>query len=718
MIQTKTTARIQPWNLNLRNKVGDSVTHNGFTWVNISGRNSEPVTPSSDWEPTYNSLVSLENLEVNNLMIGAAQNIAGSILTVVKNSTSNDTDVSIFNDVIRANTSDNISSGFYGQVNRITSNSNFNDNLIFALENIARKNGTGNITSLYGSRDKVELLGAGNVDFAISSLSDVNILGTENIYAQYIRGQDIETKLNNENASIDYLQGSHISLEILKGTVQQNANVLVLDFDTDNLGGGLIKGDFSYLNIRNDVMVPINGNAYAIRSESILPSLFSGKISATSFKGDGLELTNLNAIKLNQLSSKSISFGESYIQNYRNRLLDDGYTYFPNSLGNTYALLKELNIQNKASIVIGASGVKTSLLPAVKGLPLNVTRASTATYIDENGILQTALANVPRVTYDENGDESILVEPQSTNLFLYSEQFDNVYWVKQGTSSVSGNTTVAPDGSLTAYTLSGATGTGISGNVLRKNVSGTVDSTLSIYIKSLGSTSFTIYIRDGLSGAIQSQSITPNGTWQRVTLTSNPNNGQVFFGNTDGDVAIWGAQLEAGAYPTSYIPTVASTVTRNADIVSKIGISDLINSSEGVFYMELSPLSYLQTNQRWITLNSGSNANRIAILYNTINQLSVSIRANSLTVYDFSFNISNNDFIKIAVKYKSNDFATFINGVKVHTNLVNTLTFSSALNKLSFDSADGLSVFQGKVKNLQVYKTALTDQECINLTTL
>jgi hypothetical protein len=122
-------------------------------------------------------------------MIGAAQNIAGSTLTVVKNSTSNDTDVSIFNDVIRTNTSDNISSGFYGQVNRITSNSNFNDNLIFALENIARKNGTGNITSLYGSRDKVELLGAGNVDFAISSLSDVNILGTENIYAQYIRGQ-------------------------------------------------------------------------------------------------------------------------------------------------------------------------------------------------------------------------------------------------------------------------------------------------------------------------------------------------------------------------------------------------------------------------------------------------------------------------------------------------------------------------------------------------
>jgi hypothetical protein len=398
-------------------------------------------------------------------------------------------------------------------------------------------------------------------------------------------------------------------------------------------------------------MVPINGNAYAIRSESILPSLFSGKISATSFKGDGLELTNVNAIKLNQLSSKSISFGESCIQNYRNRLLDDGYTYFPNSLGNTYALLKELNIQNKASIVIGASGVKTSLLPAVKGLPLDVTRASTATYIDENGILQTALANVPRVTYDENGDESILVEPQSTNLFLYSEQFDNVYWVKTGVTISSDFAPSIINGSLAdKFTENSSLATQHRIQRIATTTIGQV-TTLSCFVKrnsgtrqfSLNSPQSGFRIYFNLDTGTIATTVSGSGTitdfgngWFKLTATGtaiadNPTyyfqmtnstamGSETYDGDGSSSFLIIGAQIETLPYATSYMPTVASAVTRVADIVSKIGISNLLNSSEGVFYMEAKSdkiASYIEINNSIVTnrLALGHSGNQVVIRY-------------------------------------------------------------------------------------------------------
>ena len=165
-----------------------------------------------------------------------------------------------------------------------------------------------------------------------------------------------------------------------------------------------------------------------------------------------------------------------------------------------------MSIYDKASLIQIPSGYKAgklySVIPNSGAGDFTHTRNGTATRVNSQGLIETVNANVPRLDYPfidgvVQDCPHLLLEPQRTNSLTYSEDFTNAVYSKQGTSSITSNTTTAPDGSLTADTLSGATGTSVSGNVLRRNVSGTVDATLSIYVKSLGSTSFTIYIRNG-----------------------------------------------------------------------------------------------------------------------------------------------------------------------------------------------------------------------------
>ena len=135
-------------------------------------------------------------------------------------------------------------------------------------------------------------------------------------------------------------------------------------------------------------------------------------------------------------------------------------------------------------------------------------------------------------------------------------------------------------------------------------------------------------------------------------------------------------------------------------------------------YAEISALAD-GANQRWISIGSGSNANRVSILFNATNRVSCSVRGSSSAIYDSNYNIgSQTNNSKVAIRYKDSDFAFFVNGVKVNSQTSGTLNFNSALETLSFDSADGGSKFIGKTKNIQVFTTALSDEELEKLTTI
>ena len=179
----------------------------------------------------------------------------------------------------------------------------------------------------------------------------------------------------------------------------------------------------------------------------------------------------------------------------------------------------------------------------------------------------------------------------------------------------------------------------------------------------------------------------------------------------------FGAQLEDATYPTSYIPTEGSSVTRSAETANGAGNSSIFNDSEGVLFAEISALANDGT-FRFITINDGNYTDRVAIAYTgSNNQLRGQVTVGGSDIYIKLQSITDaTEFIKIAVKYKASDFAIWINGVEYQTQSSGSVFPSGTLDNLSFDNGSGGSDFYGKVKDLRVYDTALSDSELQALT--
>jgi hypothetical protein len=218
-----------------------------------------------------------------------------------------------------------------------------------------------------------------------------------------------------------------------------------------------------------------------------------------------------------------------------------------------------------------------------------ITRSTTGTYVDSAGVIQTAAINAVRINHDPSTKEflGILIENASTNLLTYSHQFDNAAWNKYASGTISANAITAPDGNLTADLLIWTSAT-LSG--IYQITESAFVSSMSVYAKA-ASGSPIILIGDGsgvrfatfdlVTGTCintlgTSSSIIPVGNgWYRlvVVFLTAPQSTKFISGTgVAGSAYIWGAQLEAGALPTSYIPTVASQVTRAADIITGSGL--------------------------------------------------------------------------------------------------------------------------------------------------
>ena len=390
-----------------------------------------------------------------------------------------------------------------------------------------------------------------------------------------------------------------------------------------------------------------------------------------------------------------------------------------------------------------------------KPLPFNFTRSTGGTRVNKDGLIEVVTNNKPRIDFLNDSNGALLLEPERTNLITYSELFST--WTSVNSAIASDTTDVISlDGTLNAQLLvSGGTGS-VQG--IYKNISflNTTTYTMSVFAKKkeisfiqlqgggagwAGNTFANFDLQNGVVGSIGSGAISHsienygNG-WYRcsftatktasggnlsVDLINSATDGRdvVYNGNIGDGVYLFASQAEQGSYATSYIPTQGATATRVADACSQTTPSGIIGQTEGTLFVNAKLVS--NTSSVFCLHENTTNNNRILILYNsTANQITFYIeKAGVIQVNStFSTPLLSNSFVKCAFVYNTNNCAFFINGIKVGTDIVCETFTGTTISRLSLSNATGSSPFVGDLKNLQLYNTALTDAELINLTTI
>ena len=411
-----------------------------------------------------------------------------------------------------------------------------------------------------------------------------------------------------------------------------------------------------------------------------------------------------------------------------------------------------MSLFEDASLVVTPNGRKAGKIYSIKPTDgsgdLTVVRATTKTEVNASGVIVDVPINVPSFDYSNGSCPSILVEPQRTNLLTYSEEFDNASWIKINTT-ITTNSTNSPSGTLTADKLIEISGGNIPRLIYIFTATIGQNYTLSFYLKSAERNQVRVVFEgdgnnksaffnsntgvvSGIGYNTMSSMILLNNGWYRCSITISAgsssssfyiataeNNVSILSGDNTKGIYIWGAQLEAGSNATSYIPTVASAVTRNADVISKTGIADLIGQTEGTVFIDVNLKNNTNDSKYILSLSDGTSANRMYVRFlnkkvsfvrNFSTQSGSTIFSNLL---DLPIGI-----YKIIISYKSGNTSLFVNGLLIgNSNATYNINLSQINLGASYNNLQE-DFLNDSINTIALFKTQLTDQQCIDLTTI
>lgn len=370
-------------------------------------------------------------------------------------------------------------------------------------------------------------------------------------------------------------------------------------------------------------------------------------------------------------------------------------------------------------------------------------RSSIGTRWNEKGLIETVAAGVPRFNVDPvTGKRRLLIEGARTNLLVRSEEFDNASWTKTR-ASVTANAIASPFGTVTADKLVEDNSASTT-HLVTQGASLTANTvyTLSVYAKaaertairlqtsSAGnwaaavSTDFDLSAGTVISGTGTIRAL-PNG-WYRCSITatfgaSNNTGGLNVFlyngstsysGDNTSGVYLWGAQAEAGAWPSSYIPTVASQVTRAQDTLSRTDPDGLINLLEGALYVSgIAPYDDpTDTQARLIFLLDGNSTTDLhRLLLGSSGALVWQTLVANSALASLTLGTPGTSVFKAAGAYKLDDVAAQMNGGSVQTDTSASMPTVTHF-RVGAASNDGLPFF-GEIESIGYWPLRLSNTD-------
>jgi len=378
------------------------------------------------------------------------------------------------------------------------------------------------------------------------------------------------------------------------------------------------------------------------------------------------------------------------------------------------------------SLVLDLQFQRDGAYSARRGPLPTFTRASAAWRVNSAGVIVPAAVNEARIDYNPTTLEArgLLIEEQRTNATIRSEEFEDAVWVK-GSTTATANQTLSPDGTVDADSLSEVavnsqhtlycntssvtSGTAYTASIfLKKGTGATAPDWIGIGFLAggFGTVRVAFNVSTGVvgstTGSITAQVTQFANGWWRVAVTATAvataawgtvvlnftNNANTsapiptYVGQTTSDIFVWGAQFEAGAFATSYIPTTTAAVIRSADLCSITGgaFSGFWNASEGTLVFKGSKPAIQASGTTYVAVDDNTSNNRLILFYSTNEFFDVVAGGVSQASISSGVSVSANTRFGMAARYKVNDFALSVSGGAVGTAVSGTIPSVSQMS--------------------------------------